>query len=161
MGSSWRKLSTPIGWIQLEVSEGFLTKLDFLGEEPKDKGHSIDDPKDEEILEKTANQLDQYFQKKIQRFDLPLNPQGTIFQQRIWKILQEIPYGHTWTYKELAVAYGDVLAIRAVGKANGANPIPIIIPCHRVIGANGHLTGYSGGLERKIALLALEGSTLF
>lgn len=161
MGSSWRNLSTPIGWIQLETSEGFLTKLDFLGEEPKHKGHSIDDPKDEEILEKTANQLAQYFQKKIQRFDLPLNPQGTIFQQRIWKILQEIPCGQTWTYKELAVAYGDVLAIRAVGKANGANPIPIIIPCHRVIGANGHLIGYSGGLERKIALLTLEGSTLF
>ena len=81
MGSSWRNLSTPIGWVQLKASEGFLTKLDFLGEEPKDKGHSIDDPKDEEILEKTANQLDQYFQKKIQRFDLPLNPQGTKFQQ--------------------------------------------------------------------------------
>ncbi len=107
-------------------------------------------------LREAVRQLTAYFAGKLRSFDLPLAPRGTVFQQQVWRALQQIPYGETASYGELAKRIGNPNAVRAVGLANGANPISIIIPCHRVIGSNGSLTGYGGGLPIKRALLALE-----
>ena len=109
-----------------------------------------------EVLEKCREQLENYFSGKSLAFDLPLSPNGTEFQQRVWAELLKIPYGETITYMEMAVRLGDPKCIRAAGTANGKNPIAIIIPCHRVIGAGNKLTGYAGGIWRKKALLELE-----
>jgi methylated-DNA-[protein]-cysteine S-methyltransferase len=108
-------------------------------------------------LPAAARQLNEYFAGSRRDFDLPLRMQGTEFQQRVWRRLTEIRYGETWSYGELAKRVGNANASRAVGLANGSNPISIVVPCHRVIGANGSLTGYGGGLERKRWLLAHEG----
>lgn len=107
-------------------------------------------------LEPLIRQLSAYFAGKLQEFDLPLDPHGTPFQLSVWKRLTEIPYGETISYGELARRIGNPAASRAVGLANGSNPIPIVIPCHRVIGSDGKLTGYGGGLPTKEKLLALE-----
>ena len=111
------------------------------------------------LLDAAEAQLREYFAGTRRTFDLPLAPRGTAFQQRVWAALRAIPYGETHTYGELAAAIGSPSASRAVGMANHHNPTPIVIPCHRVIGANGTLTGYAGGLETKRRLLALEGIT--
>lgn len=103
-------------------------------------------------------QLEAYFAGELQEFDIPLAPQGTPFQQRVWNELRNIPFGQTWSYGELARRIGQPTASRAVGLANGKNPISVIVPCHRVIGANGKLVGYGGGLDRKNTLLQLERS---
>ena len=108
-------------------------------------------------LAAAIEQLQEYFAGTRRRFDLPLQLQGTEFQQRVWRELTEIPYGETWSYGQLAKRIGMPGASRAVGLANGRNPLSILVPCHRVIGANGSLTGYGGGLERKQWLLAHEG----
>ena len=110
------------------------------------------------LLDDVARQLDEYFAGKRQRFDVKLNTGGTEFQRQVWQALLEIPYGRTTVYAELARRIGRPKAIRAVGAANGANPISIIVPCHRVIGSDGSLTGYAGGLPRKAWLLRLEGA---
>lgn len=102
-------------------------------------------------------QLRAYFAGELREFDIPLLLEGTAFQKRVWKNLQNIPYGETISYGELAKRIGDPKAVRAVGAANGQNPIPIIVPCHRVIGSNGSLTGFGGGIENKKKLLELEG----
>ena len=107
-------------------------------------------------LREVTRQLKDYFAGKRTRFDLKLAPEGTEFQRQVWKALRTIPYGKTISYGELANKIGNPKAVRAVGGANGRNPIPIVIPCHRVIGADGSLTGFGGGLETKVALLALE-----
>lgn len=112
-------------------------------------------------LQDLTAQLRDYFAGKRKTFDVPLAPRGTEFQLAVWNELLAIPYGDTMSYSELANRIGKPSAVRAVGAANGANPIPVIIPCHRVIGANGSLTGYGGGIERKQWLLALEGRRLF
>jgi methylated-DNA-[protein]-cysteine S-methyltransferase len=112
---------------------------------------------DETALPEVKRQLAAYFGGELTEFQLPLAPRGTTFQQRVWNALRDIPYGSTTTYGKLAARLGDPNATRAVGLANGRNPIPIIIPCHRVIGADGSLTGYGGGMDRKQWLLALEG----
>jgi methylated-DNA-[protein]-cysteine S-methyltransferase len=104
-----------------------------------------------------ARQLDEYFAGRRRDFDLPLRLEGTIFQRRVWQVLTEIPYGATWSYGQQAKRMGNPNASRAVGLANGRNPISILVPCHRVIGADGSLTGYGGGVERKRWLLAHEG----
>jgi methylated-DNA-[protein]-cysteine S-methyltransferase len=111
-----------------------------------------------EPAREAVRQLEQYFAGARREFTVPLSPQGTPFQLAVWDELQRIPYGTTITYGELAARLGDPKAIRAVGRANGANPIWIIIPCHRVIGADGSLTGYAGGIDVKRALLELEGA---
>ncbi len=114
------------------------------------------------LLVETARQLTAYFAKELTEFDLPLAPIGSEFQQRVWKELAQIGYGETASYGEVAHRIGKSnAASRAVGLANGSNPIPIVIPCHRVIGANGTLTGYAGGLERKQLLLGLEQQSLW
>lgn len=109
-------------------------------------------------LDAVCSQLDEYFAGRRRQFELRLAPRGTAFQQAVWQALQAIPYGRTCSYSELAGVIGRPQAVRAVGTANGANPISIIVPCHRVIGRDGSLTGYAGGLERKGALLAIEGA---
>ena len=111
-------------------------------------------------LDDVARQLDEYFANKRERFELRLAAKGTEFQRAVWRALVEIPYGTTTSYAELAKTIGRPTAIRAVGTANGANPIAVIVPCHRVIGSNGSLTGFAGGLERKQLLLELEGAWL-
>lgn len=108
------------------------------------------------VVRRAAEQLGEYFVGDRRTFDLPLAPEGTAFQQRVWAALQEIPYGETWSYGQLAAHLGSPGASRAVGLANGRNPISIIVPCHRVIGADGSMTGYGGGVPRKEHLLALE-----
>jgi methylated-DNA-[protein]-cysteine S-methyltransferase len=108
------------------------------------------------ILLKTAKQLNEYFAGKRQIFDLPLDFSGTEFQQKVWQALLTIPFGETCSYKQIAEQIGNVKAVRAVGAANGKNPISIIAPCHRVVGANGKLVGFAGGLENKDILLKIE-----
>ena len=109
-----------------------------------------------EELKAAAQQLEAYFQGELKSFDLKLNPQGTEFQKRVWQQLIEIPYGETTSYLQLSKELGDEKAIRAVASANGKNPLWIVVPCHRVIGSDGSLTGYAGGLHRKKWLLDLE-----
>ena len=136
-----------IGKINLCADDEALTKLGF--------GNGSGNNPNGIILE-AVKQLNEYFDGKRQSFDLPLKPHGTEFQQKVWSALLEIPYGQTRTYGEIAAAIGNPKACRAVGMANNRNPIAVIIPCHRVIGSNGALTGYAGGLKAKEILLELE-----
>jgi methylated-DNA-[protein]-cysteine S-methyltransferase len=110
------------------------------------------------LLLEAVRQLHAYFSGTLRRFELPLDMRGTDFQMRVWRQLETIPYGETRSYSQVAEAIGAGRAVRAVGAANGANPVPIVVPCHRVIGSNGKLTGYGGGLPLKKRLLALEGA---
>ena len=121
--------------------------------ESAQNGDAVSDAK---RLREAQRQLEEYFAGERTEFSLPLESHGTDFQQRVWRALRAIPFGTTISYGELARRIGNPRAVRAVGLANGRNPISIIVPCHRVIGANGTLTGYGGGLERKRFLLALE-----
>ncbi|MHC6800718.1 methylated-DNA--[protein]-cysteine S-methyltransferase [Vibrio antiquarius] len=111
------------------------------------------------VLRQAVTQLNEYFSGLRNEFDLPLAATGTDFQNQVWQALTTIPYGETWSYQDLANAIGNPKAVRAVGLANGKNPISIVVPCHRVIGKSGKLTGYAGGVERKQRLLALEQGT--
>jgi len=153
-------VDTPIGAILIAVDGSAIVETYFAGARPKP-----DWIRDDDAFPEAATQLRDYFAGIRQTFDLPLTPRGTEFQQSVWSALLEIPYGQTTTYSAIANKIGRPAAVRAVGAANGANPIPIIIPCHRVIGANGSLTGFGGGLDVKRQLLALEarvaGQTLF
>lgn len=112
-----------------------------------------------EVLKEAVSQLQEYFEKKRTHFDFKLNPKGTDFQQKVWKSLLEIPYGKTISYMDQTKKLGDIKAIRAVASANGKNPLWIVVPCHRVIGTNGSLTGYAGGLSRKKWLIEHENPT--
>lgn len=147
---------SPLGSLQLKAEEKGLTAISYYdGNAPElSSGHQ------HPILKKTIDQLDKYFEGTRKTFDIPLVLKGTNFQQKVWEQLQQIPYGQTITYSALAKRLGDPQKARAVAGANGLNPIPIIIPCHRVIGADNKLTGYSGGIERKQFLLQLEGALL-
>ncbi|AGF54449.1 methylated-DNA--[protein]-cysteine S-methyltransferase [Clostridium saccharoperbutylacetonicum] len=142
-----------IGLIKIEESGISVTKLDFVSN--NDKENIIEGSKTELLIE-IVKQLDEYFDGTRKVFDLPIEPEGTEFQKKVWKALIEIPYGETKSYGEIAKIIGNDKAARAVGMANNKNPIAIIIPCHRVIGANGNLVGYAGGLELKEKLLELE-----
>ncbi len=112
--------------------------------------------KETEVIKETYRQLSEYFAWKRDSFDIPIKTQGTDFQEKVWNALKQIPYGETRSYKDIAIAIGKPKAMRAVGMANNRNPIMIVIPCHRVIGANGQLIGYGGGLDVKEKLLTLE-----
>ena len=151
------KYDSPLGKLTLESDGTNLTAILFPGEQSR-AGTPESCEGNIPVLERARRQLDQYFAGKLQTFDLPLAPSGTDFQQKIWALLQKIPYGQTSTYTELAKMIGQPTACRAVGAANGRNPLPIVIPCHRVIGSSGKLTGYAGGLEAKQTLLELEGA---
>ncbi len=138
---------SPIGTLNLSADENAILRLGFgAGDADKPNGIILD----------AVQQLNEYFDGRRKGFDLPLAPEGTDFQHRVWAALQDIPYGQTRTYGELAAAIGNPKACRAVGMANNRNPIPVIIPCHRVIGADGTLTGYAGGLAAKEILLGIE-----
>jgi methylated-DNA-[protein]-cysteine S-methyltransferase len=150
-------LPSPIGELTLVANNGQLTGLYMDAQQHRPAGAmfgAVGNPADEPFASAAA-QLDAYFAGDLKAFDLPLAPAGTQFQRRVWSALQAIPYGQTCSYGELARRVGS--AGRAVGLANGKNPIALIIPCHRVIGSDGSLTGYGGGLDRKRYLLELEG----
>jgi methylated-DNA-[protein]-cysteine S-methyltransferase len=147
-------VSSPLGDIILAGADR-LSDLDFAGSRNAVQPDS-DWRRDDGAFGDAREQLRAYFARELTRFDLQLDLRGTEFQRRVWTRLMDIPYGHTSTYGQLATELGDPKAMRAVGLANGRNPISIIVPCHRVIGANGSLTGYGGGLERKQWLLAHE-----
>ncbi|HOP51816.1 MAG: methylated-DNA--[protein]-cysteine S-methyltransferase [Thermovirgaceae bacterium] len=144
---------TVIGPVGIEEDEGSITRL-FL----PNKARRIKGPDGEgtPLLAEAFGQLDLYLEGKLQRFSLPLRPEGTEFMKRVWRELLKVPYGRTTTYRELAVAAGSPGGSRAAGMANAKNPIAIFIPCHRVIGSNGKLVGFGGGLELKSWLLDLE-----
>jgi methylated-DNA-[protein]-cysteine S-methyltransferase len=144
---------SPIGDLLLTMSDGQLTGLSMPVEV---HGPPVGMRREVRAFASVRRQLEQYFAGDRRQFDLPLAPGGTPFQQRVWAELRRIAYGETITYAELASRIGRPTAIRAAGAANGANPVSIIIPCHRVIGSDGSLTGYGGGLEAKRALLQLE-----
>ena len=148
--------ASPLGRLELESDGAALLRIRLPGERPAPTDGR---PRRAEPQAFTAviAQLDEYFAGTRRRFDLPLAPVGTPFQQRVWLLLREIPWGRTISYGELARRSGNPAASRAVGAANGRNPLPIVVPCHRVIGGDGALTGYAGGLTAKRLLLALEG----
>ncbi len=150
------QLATPIGTLSLCASNNRLLGVEFpssisgIPKEPADTGEL---PK---ILKQAQIQLMEYFQGKREQFELGLHPEGTAFQRSVWKEMEKIPYGETRSYKDIAIALGDVRKARPVGGAANKNPLPIVIPCHRVVGNNGSLTGFGGGLEVKKYLLELE-----
>lgn len=141
-------MSSPIGYLTVTEHSGAITSIAF--------GGKAETPPDTALLRETKRQLDEYFSGSRRVFDLPLIPHGTAFQRRVWAALESIPYGQTRTYAQIAAAIGSPKACRAVGMANHCNPLPIVIPCHRVIGSGGQLTGYAGGLDIKRYLLTLE-----
>ena len=150
-------MPTPLGDLLLVSVDGALTCALFPPYELPPVPESADEP----VLAEARRQLLEHFAGERSRFDLPLAPRGTAFQQRVWEELRRIPYGTTATYGEIAARLGDPRCVRAVGLANGRNPIAVVVPCHRVIGSDGKLRGYAGGVERKQRLLALESASLF
>jgi len=141
---------SPIGNILIEVSDNGISRLIFT-DYIEDKNNTSNEMASQCIL-----QLEEYFNHKREIFDIELDLKGTEFQKRVWNELLKIPFGKKISYKELSLKLGDIMAIRAVAAANGANPVSIIVPCHRVIGSDGSLTGYAGGLWRKQWLLEFE-----
>jgi methylated-DNA-[protein]-cysteine S-methyltransferase len=148
-----RRVPSPLGDLQLYSDGSHVVKIGFPGE-ALEAAREGNDP----VLEACAGQLAEYFRGDRRRFDLPLAPRGTDFQREVWRALADIPYGETRSYSEIARAIGRPRAVRAVGAANGRNPLPIVVPCHRVIGSDGSLTGFAGGLSAKTCLLELEGA---
>src|SRR3954452_21578129 len=146
-------IPSPVGPLHARTRDGALIALSMRRAAPADDG---DDP----VLAALAEQLDAYFAGDLSTFDVPLELHGNPFERRVWDALLEIPYGETISYGELARRIGAPTAARAVGLANSRNPVAILVPCHRVIGANGKLTGYAGGLDMKRALLDLEGGRM-
>ena len=173
----WTVIETPVGPLRLVGDGTAINAVDFLGEMPTGDGEAasvrnaarridtrvLDDRSDDDpLLREAADQLAAYFRRELKDFDLPLAPTGSAFQLRVWEQLRAIPYGGTATYGEIAGRLGLTgNGARAVGTANGRNPIPIVVPCHRVVGSTGSLTGYGGGLQRKQLLLELEQDALF
>lgn len=147
---------SPVGSLKLSATREALSSIHFA----ENKNGKLKSSTDNKILEAAKNQLAEYFNRNRQTFDIPLAPEGTDFELQVWGQIKTIPYGSTATYSEIAKRLGDVNKVRAVGKANGQNPISIIIPCHRIIGTNNKLTGYAGGIERKRWLLQHEGALL-
>ena len=148
-------LESPIGPLLVAGNGEGLKRIEF----PRRGKRARPEPgwqKSPREMNEVTEQLKEYFAGERTWFDLKLAPEGTEFQRQVWKALRRIPYGKTISYGELADRIGNPKAVRAVGGANGKNPIPIVIPCHRVIGADGSLTGFGGGLETKVALLSLE-----
>tara|TARA_Y100001956_G_scaffold81757_1_gene100304 strand:- start:2045 stop:2521 length:477 start_codon:yes stop_codon:yes gene_type:complete len=155
MNTRYTIIETPMGQMTLQANDEGLLGAWFETQttQPEQLGEfSESDP----ILNNAIKQLGEYFLGERTGFNLPLAAKGTYFQQKVWLALTTIPYGETWSYQDLANAIDNPKAVRAVGLANGKNPISVIVPCHRVIGKNGKLTGYAGGVERKAKLLALE-----
>ncbi len=159
----WTVMPSPIGDLRIVERDGSIVAIEFSPFQPPADGRPLGARSDDQpVLAEAARQLTAYFDRELTVFDLPLGAVGTDFQRRVWGQLEKIAYGETASYGEIAGRLGMTnAASRAVGLANGRNPIPIVVPCHRVIGANGTLTGYAGGLERKQQLLELEQDALF
>ncbi|ULQ46004.1 methylated-DNA--[protein]-cysteine S-methyltransferase [Flagellatimonas centrodinii] len=157
MSVYYTHIDSPVGPLLVAASDAGLHAIEF--HETKHAVRRREDwrPGDHPLIRETQRQLGEYFQRQRTAFDLPLVPQGTDFQRRVWLALATIPYGQTFSYRQIAEHVGRPTATRAVGAANGRNPLPIVLPCHRVIGADGSLTGFGGGLPTKRFLLALEG----
>ena len=154
MTSSSRIIDSPIGPLKLTVEHDALIGVDWAApSEPILNEHAPEAG----ALDRVESELSRYFSGKLERWSLELSLKGTEFQQSVWAALQNIPEGTTRTYQEIADAIGKPSAVRAVGSAIGRNPIPVVVPCHRVIGSNGSLTGFSGGLDKKTWLLKHEG----
>ncbi|MFD3994595.1 methylated-DNA--[protein]-cysteine S-methyltransferase [Streptomyces sp. NPDC058548] len=151
-------VDSPYDPLTLVAVDGVLSRVHMTGQRHRPPEETFGEP-DPRPFGEAIRQLDAYFAGELTEFDLPLNLIGTPFQLRVWEGLLRIPYGETRTYGELAGELGNPSASRAVGLANGKNPVSIIVPCHRVIGAGGGLTGYGGGLDRKQRLLAFESGT--
>jgi methylated-DNA-[protein]-cysteine S-methyltransferase len=151
---NFQYLDSPIGTLRLVSSGTELINIEFEGQYGEDANRESSDA----VLVACAEQLSDYFALRRRRFNLPLAARGTTFQQSVWSALAEIPYGELRSYRDIAQTIGNPAAVRAVGAANGRNPLPIVVPCHRVIGSNGTLTGFAGGLKTKEFLLQLEGS---
>ncbi|OFX20136.1 MAG: cysteine methyltransferase [Anaeromyxobacter sp. RBG_16_69_14] len=154
-----RWMESPIGWLRLFVEDGALVGV-FMEEHARAPASAVATDEGDPLLDEAARQLAAWFAGERISFDLPLRPRGTPFQIAVWQALREIPYAETRSYLEIAAGLGQPKAVRAVGAANGRNPLGIVVPCHRVIGANGALTGYAGGLERKRWLLGHERQVL-
>lgn len=157
MQLSFMEMSSPVGILKLVSHEHALVAVLWENENPKRvRLAELIENQQHPILLETQKQLNEYFAGQRQKFDLPLDFEGTEFQQKVWQALLSIPFGETRSYKDIAEQIGNVKAVRAVGAANGKNPISIIAPCHRVVGANGKLVGFAGGLENKDILLKIE-----
>ena len=156
MANRFTYYDSPLGTVTLQANEQGLLGVWFETHttKPEDLGIQEDSFP---IFQSVKEQLERYFAGEAVQFDVPIAATGTPFQQSVWHALTTIPYGETWSYAQLADAIGNPKAVRAVGLANGKNPVSVIVPCHRVIGKNGKLTGYAGGIERKQRLLAIEG----
>ncbi|MEI9810238.1 MAG: methylated-DNA--[protein]-cysteine S-methyltransferase [Bacteroidota bacterium] len=160
MNYSYKFFNSPVGRLTLIASEKGLAAILWENDDPN-RVHAkavLEDNNDPVLLE-TERQLQEYFEGNRDSFSLPLDLEGTTFQKQVWEALSTIPYGETRNYTQIAKQIGNPKAVRAVGAANGRNPISIILPCHRVIGASGSLTGFAGGLETKARLLSMEGAT--
>lgn len=152
---NYQMLDTPIGRLRLLSTGSHLAAIEFAHQHTAAEGETCTtDP----VLERCAKQLQEYFAGQRKSFDLPLAPRGTDFQRTVWHALSAIPWGAVRSYADIARAIDKPKAVRAVGAANGRNPLPIVVPCHRVIGSDGSLTGFAGGLDMKRKLLQLEGS---
>lgn len=152
-------IDSPIGRLKLHSDGDKLRTIEFAnqhqGSVDKARGEVL---QSDAVLQKSSRQLEEYFAGNRTRFDLPLDGGGTAFQRQVWHALRRIPYGTTCSYRDIAQDIDKPTAVRAVGAANGRNPLPIVVPCHRVVGADGSLTGFAGGLEAKKVLLTLEGA---
>jgi methylated-DNA-[protein]-cysteine S-methyltransferase len=165
MPTTFTHFPSPVGELLITASDSCLTGIYFPSHDrvPKDRAGWQEDTGQGSagaVLARAQQQLTEYFAGRRTMFDLPLDPSGTEFQRRVWDALRTIPYGATTSYGVLARRLGDPHATRAVGAANGKNPIPIVVPCHRVVGAKGELTGFGGGLDRKRWLLEHEGALM-
>ncbi|HUD00040.1 MAG TPA: methylated-DNA--[protein]-cysteine S-methyltransferase [Candidatus Polarisedimenticolaceae bacterium] len=158
----YREMESPVGKLKLVTSADALVAILWERERPnRIKLVTLNCDPQQPILLDTERQLKEYFAGTRNEFNLPLEPAGTEFQKKVWRALREIPFGQTRSYLDLAKSIGSAKAVRAVGAANGKNPLSIVVPCHRVVGANGALTGFAGGLEVKAKLLAHEGCRTF
>jgi len=154
--SFFSMMSTPLGDLGIFADNNAIYRIEFIDRVANSDLIDTNKDEDNDLTLIGKRQLEQYFSGELTAFNLPLNPQGTPFRQQAWQALQQIPYGETHYYGQQAELMNNKKAVRAVGAANGANPIAIVIPCHRVIGKNGNLTGYAGGLHRKAWLLNFE-----
>jgi methylated-DNA-[protein]-cysteine S-methyltransferase len=146
-------LKTPVGWVKITADVAGVTSIHFLESQPPPPVFDVLNPH----LKEAYRQLGEYFRGERSRFTLTLNPKGTDFQRRVWDRLAKVPFGTTVTYAEIAAAIGKPGGARAVGMANNKNPLPIVVPCHRVIGSNGSMVGFGAGIEIKEKLLDIEG----
>ena len=155
----WCRRGSPLGTMRLVARDGALVGVYFDGQKYDARaGDDWREAPDDPLLREAGRQLDEYFAGRRRRFELRVAPLGTAFQREVWRAIAAVPCGSTITYAELARRVGRPTSVRAAGAATGRNPISIVVPCHRIMGAGGALTGYAGGLDRKKALLALESS---